>query len=239
MPAGTVTAMVSMSPEPDAARGLLRLLAWLSPAFPTGAFAYSHGLETAVETGLVRDAGTLRDHVATVLRHGAGRSDAILLAGAWREPDDATLLQLAAALRPTAELATEQAAQGSAALRTLRLAWPSPALDRLAARAAAAGIEPPLAIVMGVAGRAHGLPLPPLLQAALHALAANLISAGLRLIPLGQTDGQRVLAALEPLILACADAAERALPDDLGGCAVALEILSARHETQYTRLFRS
>ena len=237
MPAGTGTA--SMSPEPAAARSLLRLLAWLSPAFPTGAFAYSHGLEAAVEAGLVGDAGTLGDYVATVLRHGAGRSDAILLARAWRAPEDERLLALAAALRPTAELATEQAAQGSAALRTLRLAWPAPALDRLAARAAALGVEPPLAIVQGVAGRVHGLPLRPLLEGALQAQASHLVSAGLRLIPLGQTDGQRVLAALEPLILAAAAAAEAADPDDLGGCAVTIEILSARHETQYTRLFRS
>lgn len=228
-----------MTPEPGGAPPLLRLLAWLSPAFPTGAFAYSHGLEAAVEAGHVGDAGTLHDFVATVLGHGAGRSDAILLARAWRDPDDEHLLALAAALRPTAELAAEQAAQGSAALRTLRAAWPAPALDRLAARAARLGVEPPLALVQGVAGRAHGLPLRPLLEGALHALASHLVSAGLRLIRLGQTDGQRVLAALEPLILAGAGAAEAADPDDLGGCAVMIEILSARHETQYTRLFRS
>jgi urease accessory protein len=198
------------------AQAFLRLLAWSSPAFPIGGFAFSHGLETAVEEGLVRDARTLRHYVASACRHGAGFADCVLLAQAHRCAGDAEgladLLLFGNALRGSMELAL--------VVRDL-------------------GIEPVLPIVSGVAAAAHRIDLTHACLAHLAAFAANLVSAGVRLVPLGQTDGQRVTAALEaelPGMVA------RALATGLGElftCTPVIDLLSIAHETQYTRLFRS
>jgi urease accessory protein len=220
---------------------LYRLLTWLSPAYPLGAFSYSHGIEYAVEIGLVADRASLGDWVGDILRRGAGRSDSALLAAAWRAADGPhealdEIADLAAAWRGSAEMALENAAQGAAFLSTTRAAWPHPMLDDLAARRGAA-ISLPVAV--GVACAAHKVPLAPALAAYLHGFAANLVSAGLRLVPLGQTDGQRIIADLEPVI---ADAARYAMTtplDAVGTAAPIVDWCSMRHETQYTRLFRS
>ena len=216
-------------------RALQRLLAWFSPAFPVGAFSYSHGLEHAVEAGLVGDRDSLVDWLRALLRHGGAWSDAVLLAHAWRaagEPDRLAVVdELARALLPTAELALESLAQGEAFLRTTRAVWPEPALPL-------AG-EVPYPVAVGVAAAAHRLPLAPVLTGCLHGFAANLVSAGVRLIPLGQSDGQRALAALEPEIAAAAAAAGTTDLDELGTATLMVDWCSMRHETQYTRLFRS
>ncbi|MHB2166414.1 urease accessory protein UreF [Alsobacter sp. R-9] len=221
---------------------LLPLMVWLSPAFPVGAFAYSHGLEWAVETGQVKDAATAEAWIAGLLDHGSGRNDAVLLACAWRAVtagDDAALreiAELAVALQPTRERHLEATAQGNAFLAIARASWPAPAIDRLA-RQWDGDVAYPVAL--GVAAAGHGLPLAPTLQAALLAFVANLVSAAVRLGPIGQTDGQRVTAALLPRVEAAAAFAVSATLDDLGGAAWRTDIASARHETQYTRLFRS
>ena len=114
---------------------LYKLLAWFSPAMPTGAYSYSHGLEWAVEAGLVHDRGTLHAYVLAVLREGSGRLDAALLCAAYSAGNRASLedlTALAAAMRGTRELALENAAQGRALLAALRQAWPAPALEDLA-----------------------------------------------------------------------------------------------------------
>jgi urease accessory protein len=214
---------------------------WLSPAYPVGGYSYSHGLEWTVEAGKVRDAATLGDWIEDILRYGTGRSDAILLAETWRavtngdERQLAETMELAAALAPSAERRLETLAQGAAFLAATQAVWPAPALERLAAQAA--DIAYPVAV--GACAAAHGLPLEPTAQAFVQAFAANLVSAGVRLIPLGQTDGLRVLAWLEPLIPCVVAEALAAGLDDVGGAAVAADIASMRHETQYTRLFRS
>ena len=118
----------------------------------------------------------------------------------------------------------------------MRAAWPCAALDRFIASWDGA-IAYPVAVAVTAAG--HAVPLSPALHAFLHAAAANLISAGVRLIPLGQTDGQRVLAALEPAIAATAARAMATALDDIGGAAFRADLAAMRHETQYTRLFRS
>ena len=219
---------------------LLRLLAWTSPAFPIGAFAFSHGLEAAVEDGLVKDAASLHRYVMAVCADGSGFVDAVLLVHAHAGTTDlAELIDLAQALRGTAELALEAGVQGSAALRTLRLAWPHPALERLHALAAELAVDPALPIVLGVAGRAHGVPLDLLVLATLAGFAANLVSAGVRLVPLGQTDGQRVTAMLEADLPGIAARALTTPIDELGTSALIVDFLSIAHETQYTRLFRS
>jgi urease accessory protein len=220
---------------------LARLMIWLSPAYPVGGFSYSHGLEWTVEAGKVRDAPTLGDWIEELLHHGAGRADAILLAGTWRAVtagDERALtetVELAAALVPSAERRLETLAQGAAFLAATRAVWPSPALDQLAG--AAMDVAYPVAV--GASAAAHGLPLAATAQAFMQAFAANLVSAGVRLIPLGQTDGLRVLARLEPLIPPLVAGALAATLDDVGGAAVMADIASMRHETQYTRLFRS
>jgi urease accessory protein len=221
---------------------LYRLMTWLSPAYPLGAFSYSHGLEYAVEAGLVHDRDSLQGWVATAVGAGAGRSDAALLVAAWRAArvDDRAALDevvaLAAAWRGTAETALESRAQGAAFLATTRVAWPHPLLDQLALRHRG---ELALPVAVGAAAAAQDVPLPSALTAYLHAFAGNLVSAGVRLIPLGQSDGQLVIAALEGVVAATASAVLATPLADIGTSAPLLDWCSMRHETQYTRLFRS
>jgi urease accessory protein len=221
---------------------LYRLMAWLSPAYPVGAFSYSSGIEWAVEAGDVSDAATLRGWLAVMIGDGGGFCDAVFLAHAHRAIDDGddaalrTVAELAAAFAPSKERHLETTAQGRAFLDTTRAAWPAPALDRLLA-VWDGDIALPVAVAVTCAG--HGVALAPALHAFLHALTANLISTGVRLIPLGQTDGQRVLAALEPVVVATAERALLTTLDDVGSAAFRSDIASMRHETQYTRLFRS
>jgi urease accessory protein len=232
-------------PERAAQAGLLELLAWFSPAMPVGAYSYSHGLEYAVESGLVGDPPALHAYIETALRHGAGRLDATFLAAAHRasvagiDRPLEEVVALAAALRGTRELALESAAQGRALLITLQQAWPAPELQELDALCRRRAVEPPYACVAGVAAAAHRLALEATLLALLHAFVANLVSAGLRLIPLGQTDGQRITAALAAAIQEVAHEAAAASLDDLGTATPVIDWCSMRHETQYTRLFRS
>lgn len=210
-----------------------RLMTWLSPAYPVGAFSYSHGIEQAVEAGLVSDRASLSDWIEDCLRHGAGRSDAIIAAHAWRAEDAAAradLAELAIAFSPSRERLLETEAQGTAFQLVTSAVWPAEAID-------AAPLPYPVAV--GVAARAHAVPLNDMLQAYLWAYAANLVSAGVRLVPLGQTDGQRVQAALMPVVLDVAREAETSDLDDIGGCALRAEIAAMDHETQHVRLFRS
>jgi len=242
MPAITTMADTRARAQP----GLLELLAWFSPAMPTGAFSYSHGLEWAVEAGLVRDPPSLHGYVEAALQQGSGRSDAIFLVVAYgaivgelEGPSLEEVIALAAAMHGTSELARESAAQGRALLTTLREAWPAPQLEELDRLCRRLDVEPRHACVAGVAAAAHGVPLRAATLAFLHALAANLISAGIRLIPLGQTDGQRLTATLAPAISEVADQALSGSLADLGAATPVVDWCSMRHETQYTRLFRS
>ena len=233
------TAATTMS---MAEAALYRLMTWLTPAYPLGAFSYSHGLEYAVDAGLVGDRETLCAWVAAAVTSGAGRSDGALLAAAWRavsNHDDVSLdeiAELASAWRGTAETALESGAQGAAFLATTRAAWPHRSLDRLSLRHRGAVALP---VAAGVAAAAHGVPLDAVLTAYLHAFAGNLVSAGLRLIPLGQSDGQWVIARLEGDVAGAAEAARATPLDEVGTAAPLLDWCSMRHETQYTRLFRS
>ena len=210
----------------------LRLLVWLSPAFPTGAFAYSHGLEWAVETGDVRNESTLEFWLIDILSHGAGRSDAILLRHAHRAANDpatlAEIAELALATAPSRERHYEALAQGQAFVLAAA-PWAMPPVPH----------ETPYAVAVGALAGAHGIPEDAAAAGYLQAFATNLISAAVRLVPLGQNAGLRVLAALEPVILATAADTKAAELDDLGGCAFRSDLAAMRHETQYTRLFRS
>ncbi len=228
--------------SPLTTAALYRLMAWLSPAYPIGAFSYSSGIEWAVEAGDIKDAETLRQWLAATMADGGGFADAVFFVHTFRAvdaDDDAALrsvAELAAAFVPSKERFLETTAQGRAFLDVTRAAWPCPALDRLAA-AWDGPVALPVAVGTTCAG--HGIGCEPALHAFLHAILANWISAGVRLIPLGQTDGQRVLAALEKVVAATAARALTTPLDEVGTCTFRADIASMRHEAQYTRLFRS
>jgi urease accessory protein len=224
------------------AAAVLPLFAWLSPAFPVGSYAYSHGLEWAVEAGDVTDEASLKEWLADFVRHGAGRNDAILLVHAHRAALAGNLLALAEAntlalaIAPTAELRLETAQQGRSFLDAVLAAWPNPALRRLAEAVAGETAYP---VAVGLAAGAHDVPLGPAVNTFVLAVAQSLVSAALRLAPIGQTGGARVLAALLPTITRLADEAPDLPLDDLGSATFRADLGSCRHETQYTRLFRS
>jgi urease accessory protein len=217
-------------------------MAWLSPAYPIGAFSYSSGLEWAVEAGDIKNAETLRRWLAVMLGEGSGFCDAVFFVHAHRTiaAKDGEALravaELAAAFVPSKERLLETTAQGRAFVDTTRAAWPCAALNDLDA-----AWQGPLAlpVAVGVTCAGHGIPCEPALRAFLQALTANWISAGVRLIPLGQTDGQRVIAALETEVATTAKRALTTPLDEIGSCTFRADIASMRHETQYTRLFRS
>jgi urease accessory protein len=222
---------------------LYRLLAWLSPAYPIGAFSYSHGVETAVEEGLIRDRSALVAWLSTVLHDGTGRVDGALFAAAWRatEAKDWAALdaiaERAAAWRGTSEMALESRQQGGSFLSITRTAWPHPDLDAVHERLNG---EIALPVAVALAAAAHGIALEPALEGYLHAFTANLISAALRAVPLGQTDGQIALASLADDVRTTAAAACAVADlDEVGTATPLLDWCSIRHETQYTRLFRS
>jgi urease accessory protein len=233
--------IMSDAPSPDAA-ALYRLMAWLSPAYPVGAFSYSSGIEWAVEAGDIKDAETLRAWLAIMIGEGGGFCDAVFFVHAHRAiatNDDAGLhavAELAAAMVPSKERLLETTTQGRAFIDATRAAWPCEALARLDAAWDGAVALP---VAVGVTCSGHGIACEAALPAFLHALTANWISAGVRLIPLGQTDGQRVLAALEGVVAAAAARALKTPLDQVGSAALRADLASMRHETQYTRLFRS
>jgi urease accessory protein len=223
---------------------LYRLLTWLSPGFPVGAYSYSHALEAAVEAARVHDAASLATWIEGILAHGAASADAVFLVATWhaaRAEDRAGFIaaaERAAAMRGSSELALESTAQGAAFVGVVEATWNVSTL-RAWREALPADIAITYPVAVGLAAALAGLPLPATLTAYLQAVAANLVSAGVRLIPLGQSDGQRVLARLEPAVArGAAVALERTL-DDAASAAPVIDLLSMRHESQYTRLFRS
>jgi urease accessory protein len=208
-------------------RALQILATWFSPAYPVGAYSYSHGLEWAIEAGRVTSGPDLAEWTGGLLQHGAGRSDVILLSEAWRAEDPSAIAELAEALAPSSERHLETMAQGRAFARTTAAAWDI-ALPPL-----------PYPVAVGRAARLLGLPLEPLAPLFVQAFAANIISAGVRLIPLGQTEGQRITAALLPLAARVAQEAQAQTLESIGGVAIHADLASMLHETQYTRLYRS
>ena len=225
--------------------GLLRQQTWLSPAFPTGAYSYSHGLEWAIEARDIHDRESLVDWIEADLCYGSGRNEAIFFNEAWASAsadDQARLLrvaEVAAAFRSTSEFALESVQQGIACLATLREVWRDRWLDWLADMLRKLNLAPSLAVVLGVRAATQRVPAVLALPAFLQSFTANLVNAGVRLLPLGQTDGQRALAQLEQPILVTSAKAKQASLDDLGSAAFMVDVSSMAHETQYTRLFRS
>jgi urease accessory protein len=247
--AETISSEVAAQPIDDRsgmqeseAAALYRLMTWLSPSFPVGAFSYSSGIEWAVEAGDIGDAASLRDWLAAMLADGPGFCDGVFLAHAHRAAscrDDAAfrdIAELAAAFVPSRERSLETSAQGRAFIDIARAAWNCDGLERMMAHCDGPIVYP---VAVGLVSAAHAIPLAPTMHGFFHALASNWISAGARLVPLGQTDSQRVLALLEPVVVSTAKRALGASLDDLGSATFRADLASMRHETQYTRLFRS
>jgi urease accessory protein len=224
---------------------LLRQQSWLSPAFPTGSYSYSHGIEWAVEAGHIHDRKSLVDWLEADLCYGAGRNEAIFFSEAWRcaiEDDRAKLFEiaeLAAVFRGTSEFALESSQQAAACLATLRKVWPDRVLDWLSEILCERHVQPALAVVLGIRSARQGTPASLALPAFLQSHIANLVTAGVRLVPLGQTDGQLAIAELEEAVLAASAQVKEATINDLGSAAFMVDLSSMAHETQYTRLFRS
>lgn len=224
-------------------RALFHLMSWMSPSYPIGAYTYSHGIEFAVEEGLVTNLDDLVLWIADILAFGSGTSDSILLVaayGAAQEKDIETLREIAEighAFSPTKEIALETTQQGRAfvnvikdvspevpTLSALQKIWPGPLIH---------------SVTVGIVAADHGVPLAETLTAYLHGFVSNLVSAAVRLVPLGQTDGQRAIAALSGDVRRVAKQALDSRIDDLSSATLMVDWCSASHETQYTRLFRS
>lgn len=225
---------------------LYRLMTWLSPAFPTGSFTHSSGLEWVIAEGLVTNREQLEIWIYDLLAWGSLRNDAVLFTHAWRAAvaSDADALfavaELAAALNPSRERRLEVTAQGAAFRRIANDTAGCAAFGMLNN---IADDELCYAIAVAVLAAGHGIPLTPALTAWLHAAAANLVSAAQRLVPLGQTDGQRAIVTLEPSVHELAGWAA-ALPkgdplQQIGSATLLADFASIAHETQYTRLFRT
>lgn len=217
------------------ARAQLRLLAWLSPAFPVGAFSYSHGLERAVHDGLVTNQAELQDWIAALVALGSGWNDAVLAAESWRRAVKgeaiSDLAELAEAMAGSAERHLESTAQGAAFLAAAS-AWPAGGAHDLPANCS-------YCVAVGAVAGLNRIDLESTLAAFLHAFASNLVQAAIRLSVIGQTQGVALIAALEETVASVAARAARSSPDDLGSATLAAEIASMNHETQTTRLFRS
>jgi urease accessory protein len=207
---------------------LLTLVQWLSPAFPVGGFAYSHGLEWAISEGQVTDAATLQDWLTDILTHGSGRTDAVLLTRAMDPSADLPLIAATArALAASKERWTETHDQGRAFTE--------------AVNALTGNDFPPAALPVAVGRAARALTLPPERVAALylHAFASNLVSAAVRFVPLGQTDGQRTLSALHPVIERTAKEAAATPLDAIASSVPGADLAAMHHETQPVRIFRT
>lgn len=214
---------------------LQKLVTWLSPAFPVGAFAWSAGLETAIADGRVRDAEKLAEWIEGALRHGGIRTDAIFLAHAHRSFGDsaalAELADLSLALTASRERWMETTITGDSYV-TATKAWPAETLAVLPSPC-------PYPIAVGAIAGAHEIGLRDTLLAWLTATVHGQVSVAVRLVPLGQSDGLRVMAGLEPAIALLADDAATAGLADIGGIAYAADIAQMRHETLEPRIFRS
>lgn len=234
IPIHMMTTTTTMTDQPSGI-ALLRLMAWLSPAFPVGGFSYSHGLERAVHDGLVSDGDSLASWLETLVEMGSGWNDAVLFAESWRRAheggDLADVAALAEALAGSRERHAETMLQGAAFLKAAG-AWPNSVLEHLPAECA-------YCIAVGAVAGGNGIALRDALSAFLQAFFSNLVQAAIRLGVIGQNDATALLAGFEGLAIATADRAARSSPDDLGGCAFVSDIMAMKHETQYSRLFRS
>jgi urease accessory protein len=210
------------------ANQLLLLLNWMSPAFPTGAFAYSHGLEWAIEAGDVRSADDLRDWISDIATGGSGWNDAVLFSRCW--DDDANELnELALALCSSRERYLETTQLGRAFAIAASVFAPRQLRED----------EIAYPIAAGVACCAMNIPKREALLAYCQGFCAALTAVAVRLVPLGQTQGLEVLRDLMPVICTTVARAASASLDDLGSITFHADIAAMKHETLHSRVFRT
>lgn len=215
---------MTIEPQP-----LLLLLNWMSPAFPIGGFAYSHGLEWAIESGAVRTAADLEGWISDLIARGSGWNDAVLFSRCWHD-EPAELNELALAMATSSERHLETTQLGRAFLLAAS-AWklPGPSMSGAIAYPVAAGL---CCRAAGIA-KTHGL------LAYLHGFSNALVSVAVRLVPLGHRRGLEVIRDLSPVITAAATRAEAATQDDFGTITIVADISAMKHETQHSRVFRT
>lgn len=220
---------------PERGMALLRLMTWLSPVFPVGGFSYSHGLEQAVHEGRIAGADNLQGWLTQLVERGSGWNDGVFFAASWRcmreGRDIGEIAELAEALAGGAERHRETMLQGAAFLKAAA-SWPH---ERVAALPA----ECPYGVAVGAVAGAHDVALTEALGAFLQAFVSNLLQAAIRLSVVGQTDAVAILARLEPALLDTAQRATASTLDDLGSATIISDIVAMRHETLYSRIFRS
>jgi urease accessory protein len=227
--------------EPAGQAALLRLMTWLSPAFPVGAFAYSHGIERAVHDGVIVDRAGLTDWLIDLVERGSGWNDAVLLAEAWRaaaaREDCAEVAKLAGAMAGSRERHMETTLQGEAFASAAKV-WSAASISASQkGDGDSDAVSYPVAV--GATAAAHGIDLEAALAAYLHAFTSNLVQAAVRLVPLGQRDGVATMAGMEAVMLEVAERAAQSSLDDLGSATFLSDIMSMKHEVQYSRVFRS
>ena len=210
----------------DTNRELMILQAWFSPAFPTGAFSYSHGLETAFQNKLVTDGQSLHGLISTLFRHGSGRTDLLFIKAAYEGKEEANTLCLA--LCAGKERLQETIELGQAFSRVVKSSYQIDLSD---------GLAYPVAV--GFAARSEKLELTLTLQSYLQAFVANLISVGVRTIPIGQQEGQNCLVGLYSAIEAVSMEASKASLDEVGSAALLSDVMAMKHEITSPRIYRT
>lgn len=230
---GNTTIIMPMT-DPGPNTALLRLMTWLSPAFPVGAFSYSHGIERAVHDGLIHNKASLENWLSDLLNHGSVWNDAVLVAASWRAVDTGgdvkAVAQLGEAMAGSKQRHMETMLQGNAFLQ---------AIGHWGAESSGPSGDIPYPVAVAAVAAGNGVALEPALAAYLHAVLSNLIQAAVRLVPLGQSHGVALMANMERPILAIAAQAANSSLDDLGSAAIMSDIMAIQHETQYSRVFRS
>ena len=212
---------------PIEANQLLILLNWMSPAFPIGSFAYSHGLETAIVENEITTQSEVEIWIADLFTRGSGWNDAVLFSQVWN--DEAELNELALSMASSSEryLETTQLGRNFAIAASVFTDVKFP------------GGELAYPIAAGIACKSMGVDQHSALLAFLQGFAAAQVSVAVRLVPLGQTAGLHVLKNLMPVISETANRASKALLDDLGSCTLLADIAAMNHETLQPRIFRT
>ncbi|MEP5758936.1 MAG: urease accessory UreF family protein [Litoreibacter sp.] len=203
----------------------LKLMQWLSPAFPVGSFAYSHGLEQVIARGDVYDAQSLGDWISDVLEFGAGRADAILLCAALR--DESGVADMAKAVSGSAERWRETIDQGRAFLAATNEIYGETLQDMA------------LPVAVGSVARRLSLPHSEIAAIFLHSFVSNLVSVATRFMPLGQAAGQAVLTKLHALVAGVAAEAAHTPVDELATSVFCADMAAIEHETLQPRMFRT
>ena len=221
----TSTLKVSMHIPTDSK--LITVMQWLSPAFPIGGFAYSHGLEWAINKGHVGNREELQKWISDLLEYGSLKNDAILIKLVLQGSDPKEINELAMALCPASERLSETQLQGGAFCKIMRDVW-SLEIDDLT-----------LPIALALAAKNESIDQNLVLPAYLHSFCSNLISVAMRLIPIGQTDGQKTLRELSPLILDSVRAVAKSDKDDLGSACFLSDVSAMQHEYLQPRVFKT